>query len=88
MKIGNELPEKALRKPELNWEGDSFLKIDDVSFIVVYDERRMKTETSRGQTFVLAKSRRQLEIIHELQFEKPIQYVFEQSRAGLRWQHS
>jgi len=68
----------TVKKPELNWEweGNSFLKIDDVSFIVDYGVR-MKVETSRGSTFVLAKARRQLEIIQELQFKKPIQYVFD-----------
>jgi len=76
MKIENELPEKALRKPELNWEGESILKIDDVSFMVDYGQR-MKEEESKDQTFVLAKARRQLEIIQELQFEKPIRYIFD-----------
>jgi len=76
MKIENELPEKAPRKPELSWEGESILKIDDVSFMVYYGQR-IKEEESRDQTFVLAKSRRQLETIQGLQFEKPIRHIFD-----------
>ena len=76
MEIENELLAEAPKKPELNWESESILNIDDVSFIVDFGQRMLKEE-SQGQTFVLGKARQQLQIIQELKFEKPIRHVID-----------
>lgn len=76
MKIKNDLHAEIPKRPALNWEDESILKIDDVSFIVDYGQRMLKEE-SQGQTFVLGKAKQQLEVIQELQFEKPIQSIFD-----------
>jgi hypothetical protein len=61
---------------ELRWESDNVFTIDDVTFVVETGEN-LYAATSREQTFVIGKSRRQLETLRRLSFEKPVKRIFD-----------
>lgn len=61
---------------ELTWEGENVFKIDDVTFVVETGDN-LYSATSEEQTFVIGKSRRQLETLQRLDFAKPVKRIFD-----------
>ncbi len=67
---------KAKVTRELHWENDNIFKIDDVTFVVEAGDG-LYNAISEEQTFVIGKSRRQLETIQGLDFRNPVKRVFD-----------
>ena len=61
---------------ELQWESENVFKIDDITFVVMIGQELYTTE-SREKTFVIGKTRRQLETLGDLGFEKPVKRILD-----------
>ena len=71
-------PSKESRKSsimrEINWENDNIFSIDGVTFVVEVGEA-LYSSSSQEQKFVIGKSRRQLETLQNLHYEKKVQRI-------------
>lgn len=65
---------KSTTMREIKWEKDNIFSIDDVTFVVETGEA-LYNSSSQELKFVIGKSRRQLETLQNLHYEKPIQRI-------------
>lgn len=62
---------------KLNWLGENALEVNNVKFIVEHGQALYDAQTNEPDTFVLGKSRNQLEALAQLEFDRPVRSVCE-----------